>query len=672
MDAREHLRRGTDAANAGDLKQARLHLASAVQLDPSLVEAWWGLANLLEDPSQRRECLRRILALDPTHAEAKARMAQESAPTRAPAPSPVIGARALDTRAQAGRPAPDPVRERPPRSRSGRSTWLIAGGVFLGIVLIGGAGLAALLLSGMADGLFARPAAAPVAGQPAALPTLPPEWTATPSPTLAPTLETTPVPTPTAAKDPRVTAAMSTMESENFERAIELWGDILQDDPTNHEAYYQRAFAYLKLTEGLGLLDQYIDHSLAAIADSDRAIALSPEPVGDYYMARSWAFENLGSVAVNRVDQDRLWEVGLENYLIGQSLPTRSPILTGPAVFLVRLGRCEEALQEAERRDRERGEGLAPSPRNHYDLAIAYICLGRFQEAIEHIDVAIAGYPVVAYRYQRAVALYHMGRKTDALTELTDSITTSPNREGYRYYLRALIEYELGDPGRADADLLVGSFSTWSQDSLRAYVEARRLLDQGQRDQGLVRFRQAEVTIDRSHGPFVDRIRRELVALGAQPYSPTALPSPEATPIPALPEDHPVPLPMQVVLHGYGLGEYSLLPDSELVVHFAPPAGFTYSDIQSVRVHVVPVDQALSPDLELFVHNPARDWWDRFHVNWGPNQIASPDQYFYASGSCVIKLHNLSQQAIALQNVGLEVELVDRDGIRARYSFLDR
>src|SRR3990172_1821857 len=129
MDAREHLRRGTDAANAGDLKQARLHLASAVQLDPSLVEAWWGLANLLEDPSQRRECLRRILALDPTHAEAKARMAQESAPTRAPAPSPVIGARALDTRAQAGRPAPDPVRERPPRSRSGRSTWLIAGGV---------------------------------------------------------------------------------------------------------------------------------------------------------------------------------------------------------------------------------------------------------------------------------------------------------------------------------------------------------------------------------------------------------------------------------------------------------------------------------------------------------------------------------------------------------------
>ncbi|MFN2186585.1 MAG: hypothetical protein ACK2UU_21600, partial [Anaerolineae bacterium] len=60
----------------GNVYEAGVLLRAAVQSDPGLVDAWLQLAWLAQDPRERLVLLRRVLALDPEHAQAKAELAK--------------------------------------------------------------------------------------------------------------------------------------------------------------------------------------------------------------------------------------------------------------------------------------------------------------------------------------------------------------------------------------------------------------------------------------------------------------------------------------------------------------------------------------------------------------------------------------------------------------------
>lgn len=74
--AQELLEKGLEAAEIGDNESAAELLKEVVELDGGNVEAWLGLAKVLEDPDERRIALTTVLRLDPSNAYAKRSLAE--------------------------------------------------------------------------------------------------------------------------------------------------------------------------------------------------------------------------------------------------------------------------------------------------------------------------------------------------------------------------------------------------------------------------------------------------------------------------------------------------------------------------------------------------------------------------------------------------------------------
>ncbi|HEX9923731.1 MAG TPA: tetratricopeptide repeat protein [Anaerolineae bacterium] len=71
----ELLQQGLTAARVGDLDDARRLLTQATEQMPNNVEAWLGLAGVVEPLTEKQECFQKVLALDPDNGEAKAGLA---------------------------------------------------------------------------------------------------------------------------------------------------------------------------------------------------------------------------------------------------------------------------------------------------------------------------------------------------------------------------------------------------------------------------------------------------------------------------------------------------------------------------------------------------------------------------------------------------------------------
>ena len=72
--ARDLLVRGIAAAKAGDKDEARFFLEWALRSDvdrDQQVDAWYYLAEISDDPAARRDCLENVLAIEPSHPEAR-------------------------------------------------------------------------------------------------------------------------------------------------------------------------------------------------------------------------------------------------------------------------------------------------------------------------------------------------------------------------------------------------------------------------------------------------------------------------------------------------------------------------------------------------------------------------------------------------------------------------
>ncbi|NJN93463.1 MAG: tetratricopeptide repeat protein, partial [Anaerolineales bacterium] len=69
------VQQGLAAARVGDVEDARRLLQQAVEQTPANVEAWLGLAGVVESLAEKEACFNKALALDPANNEAKAGLA---------------------------------------------------------------------------------------------------------------------------------------------------------------------------------------------------------------------------------------------------------------------------------------------------------------------------------------------------------------------------------------------------------------------------------------------------------------------------------------------------------------------------------------------------------------------------------------------------------------------
>ncbi len=193
------LREGIAAVRSGDRVRGRALLSKVVLDNPESEAAWWYLGLSVDDNQQRLYCFKQVLALNPDHQGARARLGL--APT-----------------SKQGRGA-----------RTGRQTLiLVLLGLFTLLVVIGGGGYVALdsmgylegslpealanLFSGGAPAATATSAAPtqalePTSGSTSASLSSIPTWTPTPSPTArlateTPTTTLTPTPEPPTEQPP--------------------------------------------------------------------------------------------------------------------------------------------------------------------------------------------------------------------------------------------------------------------------------------------------------------------------------------------------------------------------------------------------------------------------------------------------------------------------------------
>lgn len=84
QDVQALIQRGIKAYQAGDTVSARKLLSQAVKIEKWNEEAWWYLAQAMDDPEKRHYCLQMVLKVNPDHAQAQEALMQGEAWTPTP------------------------------------------------------------------------------------------------------------------------------------------------------------------------------------------------------------------------------------------------------------------------------------------------------------------------------------------------------------------------------------------------------------------------------------------------------------------------------------------------------------------------------------------------------------------------------------------------------------
>lgn len=215
------------AARRGDAEAARHLLRSAAQADPTCVEAWLRLAWLTPDPTERRALLRRVLALQPGHSQARAELDR------------------LERHPDAVRPAPLSVQAGPPKRTPARARRL----ALAALLLLAAALVAALLIWGPIDTSLAR---------------------------LFPTPAPAPAPVPTQTPREIVAGFMPQLDQavaqSRWTRALELLAIMDGVDPANPDVRPAAVRTHIRYGQALARSGDFED----ADAQFELALALSP------------------------------------------------------------------------------------------------------------------------------------------------------------------------------------------------------------------------------------------------------------------------------------------------------------------------------------------------------------------------------------------------------------
>jgi tetratricopeptide (TPR) repeat protein len=569
MVTQQDLSAGIAAARAGDRARARELFARAVKANPQSEEAWLQLGLVLEERDRREYCFRQVLKINPQNDQARRQLAGSTLPTpsgviesseKEPAPDAPPAKNVPAAPATVASPPPaGPVMQAEPSAPAEpqmseaaveggpigfEKTIVVLLGVVIGLLLCGGP-IFFVVQTGRLDPVL------PVALVPPFVPTFTSTPPATSTPTRTPTSTPTPPATPTFTKQQRAefaagdaAQAETLMSLGSYAEAVAIWDRVIAVGPDNGRPYYRRAVSYLKLLANQRSMTEYVDYLNKALADSDRAIALGPA-TGDYYLARYQAYWQLSSVQDFRIDNDRLTEIAGENLRMAIALGNSEQAndLDIAAVDLA-LGRCDVYMATTNRLVAASGQAASPNAYYSSMLSRGYLCQGKLDDALRYIDSAIKQEPSTYRKWTRSIILTDMGRLNGALAQLTEMIDASPYYGGYRYYLRALVYYDLKKPDMAQKDLITGSAQTWGSYGLRSYVLGRMALDAGNRATGIEQLRLAEATITHEYGPLLDRIRRELKQLNVPllaptlsiPFRPTPLTIPKAPATPLKPK----------------------------------------------------------------------------------------------------------------------------------------
>jgi hypothetical protein len=244
----------TQMVKNGRLDQARETLMQYLMKNPSSEQAWLLMSYVLPDPAKQKDCLERVLKINPNNTVAQSKLAhllgrrteelfKKKAEPPAPAPIPPKASPRPEPKPEPftqSAPEPEPVPSRvdepvaeeeepvpsaPPADPSKPVTpaemvsqprknllsgkWFRIVTIVLMIIML--VVLAVILYIGVIGPAIQSLSTGPVPTvEPVAIPTYPPEWTPTSTPTITP-VPPTPTPTPTETPTPTIISSETTI-----------------------------------------------------------------------------------------------------------------------------------------------------------------------------------------------------------------------------------------------------------------------------------------------------------------------------------------------------------------------------------------------------------------------------------------------------------------------------
>lgn len=721
----DYLQQGLAALNNGDTRKAIGLISLAVKQNPDSIEAWLSLSRVLDDPEKQKYCQERASRLAALKGVPLYPAATEQTPPAAKAlidsvPQPPslridqglpveTTGKSQDHRPALAYPIPPPntpnvpapvppsesaptpaapsTRHRPvPKKKGNTWLWLAGAGAAILILCLAAGGIVwAYYTATKAPSSAALPVdRAPSPSQNAKLPSIyTPTHSPTPSP--SPTFTITPTLDPTHLFEklaPQITAAKLAIKEDRFEDAIPLYSTLLEALPNYAPGYYNRGLAYRLAAPKHHSLDEYQDYIWNAIHDFDSAIETGPF-IGSYLLERGSAYWDLENTIEYRVDRQLLLGVTLENYQAGLAYGNYAlHSETYLSNIYIQLGRCQEGVTEAQRLLEIWPDEGATTAKLREQLAEGYFCLGNFSRALQEINRAIEIQPSCNRTIVKTAILYSLRDLSAANQTITECIDQSPSFSGYRYYQRALIQYDLGNKDLARQDLEIGSGYTWYHCGIYAYLMGLFALDEGRTEEAAEWFQYAEATATQVEGPYLlNRIRMELTALGAPTLDPqpsihlqtTPLPdnfytsgptrTPENPNFPAQPEPSNTPDPHRGLPPSYesalvynidaGLGKRTFDPGQADFYQFIPSQEVRVRQVKSMVLVLQPRQNGKSPlEIEL---------WDRYgrwvSINpmWGETEIESPALYIFPAGDFYVYVRNPSSEPVTFDNLGFRI-----------------
>ncbi len=521
-------------------------------------------------------------------------------------------------------------------------------------------------------------------------PSLPATWT--PSPTASPTL--IPTHTLTATPGPNekfishfsdIDRALYLMKNEKYAEALLIWDEVIADVPEYANAYYQRGLCYLGLTDNQRYLEEYYTYAKLAYDDFTTAIEIAP-PHGDYYGKLNLAIDAIigstGELAsdINPYLQESL-EAVLTAYDLGYDYPWGNRFL---GTTLYNAGYCEEALEYSLRVEIARGEDAYDSPTLTGTISDAYQCLGQYQKALNYALDAMAYREIVGGtprgEQTRLVKLYYtLGRYQDGFEIINGMIEESPSYAGWRYYLRAMFYYQMGEPELAYQDLETGYRWTWGRYGYRTYVLGLLALDEGDEESALYWLQLAEATTIEHIAPFVyAHIREEIDKLGGELLYPTPQPSPTwamtPTPVPAISDEvYATPTPYAqlysdpVMANYTGTGMFGLFFGETEVFMFRPRGYHTFQEISSLDV-ILEGENLEGQTIEISLMKlDGSGFSARTVLQEGINNIPDPALYVSSAGYFYVTITNKGPAEAIIKNISIHLSVVEEDGTQGNY-----
>jgi len=491
----------------------------------------------------------------------------------------------------------------------------------------------------------------------------------------------TPTPTPSyldlfVQLQPEIDQAIYLQQVEgNCVDAIPLWNKVLNQLPEYAKGYYYRGSCFYQL----GSTNQSIefissDFYSLGYADAIQGLQIGPES-GHYYDLKFALEGRLGVLEDFRIDRLKWYSTAIGSHLRAIDLGLRDiGGNRGIGFELIENLRCNEALAFFQELESIMDPDILPSAGIHTGYAESYLCLKDYEQALDHINLALELYPTPEREFTKALIELNAGNLINALDLLNQSIEQKPIHHGRRYYLRAVIQYELGIPELALEDLDTGQANTWGDYLERSYVLGRIALDEGNVSDGIEHLKLAEASFFIHEVPrLYDQTVSLLEDYNAEPLYPTPTPDNKPTLTPIAPySDRAYFTPTPATDHArFRLANYSgtgliYLEDyARIGISFRPNQRVNIEEVYSIIVNIDPGPKSYE-DLGISVECVSLDgkWNTPEHtmefedLQTGSNTIADISHCVDSTGFMNLLFWNISGGSRVLNNISIEIDAI--------------